>query len=156
MPKLFWRRHHRLNLELDLQTLFGLLYAAVETPLLPPLPPHLGSHSRALLVSQDRRHLFVTPWAASILCVFLSSFSLDVFGCIKYFHPEGYRRFLNISEQFKRLSDFFSTLTYVYIYFLKPQMGNYVRPRSGAWNERCSQAWHQTVLLIIWQTNLRR
>jgi hypothetical protein len=28
---------------------------------LPPLPPHLGSYKRALLVSQDRRHLFVTP-----------------------------------------------------------------------------------------------
>ncbi len=26
-----------------------------------PLPPHLGSCMRALLVSQDRRHLFVTP-----------------------------------------------------------------------------------------------
>jgi hypothetical protein len=26
--------------------------------------PHLGSHTRALLVSQDRRHLFVTPWVA--------------------------------------------------------------------------------------------
>ncbi len=24
-------------------------------------PPHLGSYTRALLVSQDRRHLFVTP-----------------------------------------------------------------------------------------------
>ncbi len=27
----------------------------------PPLPPHLGSYSRALLVSLDRRHLFVPP-----------------------------------------------------------------------------------------------
>ncbi len=26
-----------------------------------PSPPHLGSYTRALLVSQDRRHLFVTP-----------------------------------------------------------------------------------------------
>ncbi len=26
-----------------------------------PAPPHLGSYTRALLVSQDRRHLFVTP-----------------------------------------------------------------------------------------------
>jgi hypothetical protein len=26
------------------------------------LPPHLGSYTRALLVSQDRRHLFVTTW----------------------------------------------------------------------------------------------
>ncbi len=30
--------------------------------LISPPPPHLGSHARALLVSQDRRHLFVTPW----------------------------------------------------------------------------------------------
>ncbi len=28
----------------------------------PPLPPHLGSNTRALLVCQDRRHLFVSPW----------------------------------------------------------------------------------------------
>ncbi len=27
-----------------------------------PLPPHLGSYTRTLLSSQDRRHLFVTPW----------------------------------------------------------------------------------------------
>ncbi len=27
-----------------------------------PLLPHLGSSTRALLVSQDRRHLFLTPW----------------------------------------------------------------------------------------------
>jgi hypothetical protein len=27
----------------------------------PPIPPHLGSYTRALLVSQIRRHLFVTP-----------------------------------------------------------------------------------------------
>ncbi len=26
-----------------------------------PLPPHLGSYTRALLLSQNRRHLFVTP-----------------------------------------------------------------------------------------------
>ncbi len=31
-------------------------------PPTPPLPPHFGSsYTRALLVSQDRRHLFVTP-----------------------------------------------------------------------------------------------
>ncbi len=27
----------------------------------PPSPPHLGSYARALRVSQDKRHLFVTP-----------------------------------------------------------------------------------------------
>ncbi len=36
------------------------LYSLVETPQPPPPPPHVGSYSRALLVSQDRRHLFVT------------------------------------------------------------------------------------------------
>ncbi len=55
---------HRLNMELDLQSLFGLLFTAVLIgwdPATPPLPPHLGSYTRALLASQDRRHLFVTP-----------------------------------------------------------------------------------------------
>ncbi len=55
---------HRLNMELDLQSLFGLcvqLYSLAETPQ-PQLPPHLGSYTGALLVSQHRRHLFVTPW----------------------------------------------------------------------------------------------
>ncbi len=32
-----------------------------ETPQLPPFPPHLGSYTGALLVSKDKRHLFVTP-----------------------------------------------------------------------------------------------
>ncbi len=58
-----------LNLELDLQSLFRLHVHSCthwrsdpakcrKTPL---LPPHLGSCTRALLVGQDRRHLFVTP-----------------------------------------------------------------------------------------------
>ncbi len=54
---------HR-NMELYLQSLFGLLCTAVlfgSDPATPPLPPHLGSYTRALLVSQDRRHLFLTP-----------------------------------------------------------------------------------------------
>jgi hypothetical protein len=32
----------------------------------PPPPPQLSSYARALLVSQDRRHLFVTPWFSRI------------------------------------------------------------------------------------------
>jgi hypothetical protein len=49
----------RLNMESDLQSLFGLhvhtaqLYSLAEAP-------HLGSYSRALLVSQDRRYLYLT------------------------------------------------------------------------------------------------
>jgi hypothetical protein len=52
-------------MELDLQSLSGLLCTAVligRDPATPPLPPHWGSYTRALLVSQDRRHLFLTPW----------------------------------------------------------------------------------------------
>jgi len=44
--------------DLDLQSLFGLpcaqLFSLAETP-------QIGSNTRALLVSQDRRHLFVIP-----------------------------------------------------------------------------------------------
>ncbi len=56
---------HRLNIELDFQSLFGLLciqlYSLAEIPQLPPFPMHLGSYMMAILVSQERRHLFVTP-----------------------------------------------------------------------------------------------
>jgi hypothetical protein len=49
---------------LDLQSLFGFLCTAAligGDPATPPHPRILGSSTRALLVSQDRRHLFVTP-----------------------------------------------------------------------------------------------
>jgi hypothetical protein len=61
--------HHRLNMELDLQSLFGLHVHSCTHCLRPrcnsyPLtrgnPPHLGSCTRSLLASQDRRHLFVS------------------------------------------------------------------------------------------------
>jgi hypothetical protein len=45
------------------------LYSLAETPQ-PPPPPHLGSYTRALFVSQDRRHLFVT------LCTYIPPFYL--------------------------------------------------------------------------------
>jgi len=58
---------HRLNMEVDLQSLFGLdvtwcaqLYSLAETPQ-PPIPPHWDSNTRALLVRKDRRHICVTP-----------------------------------------------------------------------------------------------
>ncbi len=57
---------HRLNMELDLKRLFGLLCTAVLIgwdPATPPLSTYLGSYTWTLLVSQDRRHLFVTPWS---------------------------------------------------------------------------------------------
>ncbi len=56
---------HWLNMELDLQSLFGLLCTSVLIvwdAVITPLRQHLGSYTRALLVSQDRRHLDVTPW----------------------------------------------------------------------------------------------
>ncbi len=60
---------HRLNIELDIQNLFGLhvysfthwLRPCIATPQFPS-PPHLGSFTRAPLVSQDWWHLSVTPW----------------------------------------------------------------------------------------------
>ncbi len=56
---------HKLNMDLDLQSLFGLHvhgcthWRRPRKP--PPPPPYLGSYTRALLVNQDRRHLLVTP-----------------------------------------------------------------------------------------------
>jgi hypothetical protein len=42
------------------------VYSLAETPPLPPLSPHLGSYTKALLVSQDRRHLFFcNPWVSA-------------------------------------------------------------------------------------------
>ncbi len=59
--------HHRLNMELDLQSLFGLhVHSCAHWlgPRIPP-PPAFGLIYEALLVSQDRRHFFVTPCSAS-------------------------------------------------------------------------------------------
>ncbi len=62
----------RLNMDLDLQSLFGLHFVRTTVligwdPATPP-PPHLGSYTRTLLllVCQDRRHLFVTLWLINI------------------------------------------------------------------------------------------
>ncbi len=40
---------------------------------LPPPLPLLASYTRALLVSQDRRHLFVTPWTECSPCLVMSA-----------------------------------------------------------------------------------
>ncbi len=52
------------NIELDLQSLFGLHVHSCTHWLRPSNSPAFGLiySTRALLVSQDRRHLFVTPW----------------------------------------------------------------------------------------------
>ncbi len=64
---------HRLNMELDLQSLFELHVHSCTHWLRPrkSLPPHLGSYTRALMVSQDRRHLFTTP---CIGCMVMNTF----------------------------------------------------------------------------------
>jgi hypothetical protein len=57
---------HWLNMELDdyiFKVYLGScvqLVSLAETPQLPP-SPRIWAHTRALLVSQDRRHLFATP-----------------------------------------------------------------------------------------------
>jgi hypothetical protein len=56
---------HILNMELDLQSSSGLHVHSCTHWLRPRIslpPPHLGSYTWALLVSQDRRHHFVTSW----------------------------------------------------------------------------------------------
>ena len=81
-----WYRTHRLNMELDLQSLFGLhvtwcaqLYSLAETPQPHPIPPHWDSYARALSVSKDR-HLFVTPcFHSSALLKLVKFFDRNIF-----------------------------------------------------------------------------
>ncbi len=83
-------RTHRLNMEVDNQSLFGLhvtwcahLYSLAETTQLLPLSPHLARITRALLVSKDRRHLFVTPWKGPFIC------TLKVPICLRFNNQQG-------------------------------------------------------------------
>ncbi len=62
-------RFYRLNMEVDLQSLFGLhvswcaqLLLICWDPATPSIPQHWDSFARALLASKFGRHLFVTPW----------------------------------------------------------------------------------------------
>jgi hypothetical protein len=61
---------YRLNMELDFQSLFGLHVHSGTHCLRPPQPPpsHLGSYTKALLVSKDI-HILVNPliWEISRL-----------------------------------------------------------------------------------------
>jgi hypothetical protein len=70
--------HNWLNMELlvDLKSLFGLHVHSCthglrtrNPPPPPTIPPHLGSYTRALLVSQDSRQLFVTPCGTIIIMI---------------------------------------------------------------------------------------
>ncbi len=72
-------------MEIDLQSLFGLLCTPVligwdpATPPPPPIPPHLGSYTRAQLVGQDRRHLFVTAcFQVYVWSVHVTNFFLQI------------------------------------------------------------------------------
>ncbi len=80
---------HRLNMELDIQSLFGLnVNSCTHWPRLhpPPISPHLGSYTRALLVSQDKRHLFVTPWIERLRNpLIVRLWSVDIYSTV---HPE--------------------------------------------------------------------
>jgi hypothetical protein len=59
-------------MEVDLQSLFGLHWGFMSRDVYscthwlrsrnPLYPPRFGTRKRALLVSKDRRHLFVSPW----------------------------------------------------------------------------------------------
>ncbi len=53
-----------LTINIPIQSEFNqdVLIGWDPAPQLLPHPPHLGSYTRALLVSQDRRHLPVSPW----------------------------------------------------------------------------------------------
>ncbi len=65
---------HRLNMDVDLQSLLGFhvtwcahLYSLAVTLQLPPFPRNWTRITWALLVNNDRRHLFVTPWCKGLL-----------------------------------------------------------------------------------------
>jgi hypothetical protein len=82
-------------MELDLQSLFGLMCTAVLIGWDPTFhnspPPHLGSCTMALLVSQDRRHLFVTPWRSAFGT--LLRIRSPIFSPTTVSHPSLYNEF---------------------------------------------------------------
>ncbi len=79
--------NHRLNMEVDLQSFFGSMsrdvhscthWLGAETPQLPPSPRVWTRITRALLVSKDRRHLFVTPWGLPFHHILVSEISVSL------------------------------------------------------------------------------
>jgi hypothetical protein len=79
-PVVLWA--YRLNMELQLVYLGSMLTAVLIGPHRnPPFYPypHLGSYTRALLVSQDRLHLFVTPLLWAFAKVSLPRLTIDCY-----------------------------------------------------------------------------
>ncbi len=121
--------YHRLNMELDLQSLFGFLCAAVLIgwdPATPPLPPHLVSNTRAPLVSQDRRPLFITPWDLCLRCIhllYLASCSdkFCIFTC-NNFHGKFAKRNMQLCRIY--LSLFFNTKWAILMRHFWPSFSN--------------------------------
>jgi hypothetical protein len=54
-----WSFMHKLNMELDLQSLFGLLCTAILRPRISPPPPVFGLIYEGAIGQPDRRHIFV-------------------------------------------------------------------------------------------------
>ncbi len=54
-------------MELDLQSLFGLLSTAVLIGWDPPPPPAFGLIYESATGQPDRRHIYVTPWGYSLV-----------------------------------------------------------------------------------------
>jgi hypothetical protein len=81
-------QNHRLNMESDLQSLFGLhvhaqLSLLAETPQPPASLKHLGSYRRALLVSQDRDSslwplMIRTYWKRKLWLMFVTAWILQI------------------------------------------------------------------------------
>ncbi len=73
---LLHRMQHRLNMKLDLQSLFGVHVHRCTHWLRPRTPPpHLGSYTRS---RQDRRHLFCNPLGRLLRFLCSARISTDV------------------------------------------------------------------------------
>jgi hypothetical protein len=65
---------HRLNMKLDLQSLFGLHVHSCTLWLRPrnPLPLAFGLIYEGAIGQPDRRHLSVTPWGSGLQNIFFT------------------------------------------------------------------------------------